>query len=127
MATEGSLLAEKFDIKLTKLCGAINPEKFGNHQRGYSRPLRWLLLKFAGTKYRNLKSNIQVDLERGNKTEVDYINGAIVREGDRVGFDTPVNRMVVKMVKEIEAGRRVMGPENLFEIWNVVQGGDRSG
>jgi ketopantoate reductase len=107
-----------------KLSGAINPEKFGNHERGYSRPLRWILLKFAGVKYRNLKSNIQVDLERGNKTEVDYINGAIVREGERVGFDTPVNRMVVDMVKEIEAGHREMGVGNLFEIWSATREGD---
>ena len=49
-----------------------------------------------------MKSGIQVDLERGCKTEIDYINGAILREGERIGFDTQVNRLVVEMVKEIE-------------------------
>lgn len=127
IATEGSLLAEKLDIQLVKLSGGINPEKFGNHQRGFPLPIRWLLLKIAGIKYWNLKSNIHVDLERGNKTEVGYINGAIVREGERIGFETPVNNLVVKLVKEIEEGHREMGVDNLFEIWNAVKRGDNPG
>jgi 2-dehydropantoate 2-reductase len=125
--TEGLQLAEKMNVKVVKLSGGINPEKFGNHQKGYPLPIRWLFLKVAGIKFRHLKSNIQVDLERGNKTEVDYINGAIVREGERLGIDTPINSMIVRMVKEIEEGRREMGPDNLFEMWNAVERGDKPG
>jgi hypothetical protein len=121
MAAEGSLLAEKLGIRLLKLPGGINPEKFGTHGKGYPLPVRWILLKLAGIKFKHLKSGIQVDLERGNKTEIDYINGAIVREGERIGFDTPINRLVVEMVKEIEQRRRSMSPENLSEIWDRVQ------
>jgi 2-dehydropantoate 2-reductase len=127
MATEGSLLSERLNIKLLKLPGGINPEKFGNHRRGLPLPIRWLILKQAGGKFKHLKSGIQVDLERGNKTEVDYINGAIVREGERVGFDTPVNSLVVRMVKEIEEGHREMGPDNLFEMWNILKRGGKPG
>ncbi|GEM_PF-728971 len=121
MATEGSLLAEKLGIQLVKLHGAPNPEKFGNHKRGSPLPIRWLLLKLAGIKFKDLKSGIQVDIERGSKTEVKYINGAIVQEGERIGIDAPINRLVVKMVKEIEEGRRKMSPDNLFEMWSSVK------
>ena len=121
MATEGSLLAEKLGIQLEKLPGAPNPEKFGNHKRGLPLSIRWLLLNLAGIKFKDLKSNICVDLERGNETEIDYINGAIVREGERIGFDTPINKLVVKMVKEIEDGRREMGRDNISEMWSIVK------
>ena len=121
MATEGSLLAEKLGIRLLKLPGGINPERFCHSGKGYPLPVRWTLLKLAGIKFKDLKSGIQVDLERGNKTEIDYINGSIVREGERIGFDTPINRLVMEMVKEIEEGRRSMRPENLSEIWDRVQ------
>jgi 2-dehydropantoate 2-reductase len=121
MATEGSLLAEKLGIRLLKLPGAINPEKFGNHRGGVPLPLRRFLLLVAGITFAQLKSNIHVDLERGNKTEIDYINGAVVSEGERIGFDTPVNRLVVNMVKEIEDGHRTMCSENLSEMWNMVK------
>jgi 2-dehydropantoate 2-reductase len=39
---------------------------------------------------RNRSSMLQ-DLERGARTEVDEINGAVVREGRRLGVPTPVN------------------------------------
>jgi 2-dehydropantoate 2-reductase len=39
------------------------------------------------------------DLERGRKTEIDAINGSIVREGQRLGIPTPVNEVMVMMVK----------------------------
>jgi 2-dehydropantoate 2-reductase len=37
-------------------------------------------------------------------TEIDVINGAIVREGERMGLDTPVNQLLVWLVTAIEAG-----------------------
>jgi 2-dehydropantoate 2-reductase len=33
---------------------------------------------------------------------VDFINGAIVREGERLGIDTPVNRTITNLVRAIE-------------------------
>ena len=39
------------------------------------------------------------DLERGRKTEIDAINGSIVREGKRLGIPTPVNDVMVTLVK----------------------------
>ncbi len=38
------------------------------------------------------------------RSEIDVINGAIPREGERVGVATPVNEMVVALVKAREAG-----------------------
>jgi 2-dehydropantoate 2-reductase len=121
MVTEGSLLAGKLGIRLVKLRDGINPERFGNHSRGLPLPVRWFLLKLTGFKYGALKSGIQVDLERGLETEVQFINGAILREGRRIGFETPINRLVVDMVREIEEGKRKMNPGNLEELWNRVQ------
>ena len=37
------------------------------------------------------------DIEGGRLTEVDYINGAIVRLGEKHGIATPVNRMIVNL------------------------------
>ncbi len=41
-------------------------------------------------------------LEKGSLTEVDYINGAVVREGHRLGVATPVNQALVAAIKGIE-------------------------
>ena len=41
-------------------------------------------------------------LEKGSVTEVDYINGAVVRQGALCGVPTPVNQTLVAAIKGIE-------------------------
>jgi 2-dehydropantoate 2-reductase len=41
-------------------------------------------------------------LEKGSVTEVDFINGAVVRAGAKTGVPTPVNATLVACVKGIE-------------------------
>jgi 2-dehydropantoate 2-reductase len=48
------------------------------------------------------KTSMLQSLEKGQPTEVDYINGAVVRWGERCGVATPVNRALVACVKGIE-------------------------
>jgi 2-dehydropantoate 2-reductase len=49
----------------------------------------------------NTSSMLQ-DVLNKRATEVDYINGAIVREGDALGIPTPTNRVLTSMVQAIQ-------------------------
>ena len=49
----------------------------------------------------NISSMLQ-DVLSKNRTEIDFINGAIVRHGKAVGIPTPVNEMLTGLVKTIE-------------------------
>jgi len=49
----------------------------------------------------NVSSMLQ-DVLRAKKTEIDYINGSIVDEGERLGISVPVNRTLTSLVKTIE-------------------------
>jgi 2-dehydropantoate 2-reductase len=51
---------------------------------------------------RDFKTSMLQSLEKGSKTEIDFINGAVVREGERLGIPTPVNRALVACIKGIE-------------------------
>jgi 2-dehydropantoate 2-reductase len=46
------------------------------------------------------------DIERGRRTEIDFINGAIVRESAALGVPTPVNFALTSLIKGLEAGAR---------------------
>jgi 2-dehydropantoate 2-reductase len=46
------------------------------------------------------------DVDNGRRTEIDFINGAIVREGKALGIPTPVNTTLTYLVKTLEAGFR---------------------
>ncbi|MFH0821866.1 MAG: 2-dehydropantoate 2-reductase [Pseudomonadota bacterium] len=77
---------------------------------------RHLLIRLIGFKYRRLRSSSLQSLERGLKTEVDFLNGYICDRGREHGVPTPLNDTVVAMIKEIEEGRRRIAPENLGEL-----------
>jgi 2-dehydropantoate 2-reductase len=117
IADEGAAVADAFGIRIEKLPGGINPVKFGND--GLPLFVRYLLLRVIGLRYRNLQANILIDLEKGKKTEIDFINGAVVRAGEKVGIPTPVNSAVVRLVHDIESGLKEMGVQNLYDIQRV--------
>jgi len=48
------------------------------------------------------KASMLQSLEKGSVTEVDFINGAVVRAGVKAGVPTPVNATLVACVKGIE-------------------------
>ena len=53
------------------------------------------------------KPSMLQSIEKGSITEIDYINGAVVRQGMKVGVPTPVNQTLVACIKGIERGLMV--------------------
>ncbi len=49
----------------------------------------------------NINSMLQ-DVIRKRKTEIDFINGAIVKEGEMVNIPTPFNQMITELIRAIE-------------------------
>jgi len=49
----------------------------------------------------NISSMLQ-DILRKRRTEIDFINGAIVSEGEKLGIPTPLNRVLWNLVKFLE-------------------------
>ena len=62
---------------------------------------------------RSGRASMLQDLEKGRKTEIDYINGVVAGMGRRHRVPTPVNDRVVSIVKSIEAGTAVARLQNL--------------
>ncbi len=61
--------------------------------------------KIAETMPSQFSSTAQ-DLARGKPTEIDYLNGLIVRRGEALGVATPANRVLWALVKLMEAPER---------------------
>lgn len=51
------------------------------------------------------KPSMLQDLRAGRRTEIETINGAVVRGGDQVGVSTPVNEVLANLVRMIERER----------------------
>ncbi|ADC65190.1 2-dehydropantoate 2-reductase [Ferroglobus placidus DSM 10642] len=55
---------------------------------------------FAGTK--DNKVSMLQDVENKRRTEIDTLNGAIVREGEKLGVDVKANKVITHIVKSLE-------------------------
>jgi 2-dehydropantoate 2-reductase len=53
------------------------------------------------------------DVMKGRRTEVDYLNGYVVRKGREVGVPTPMNQAIVEVTKRMERSELAQGPANL--------------
>lgn len=54
----------------------------------------------------NSFSSMVQDMFKGKKTEIDFISGAVVREGEKIGILTPVNQTMTYLVKALEKTRQ---------------------
>ena len=72
--------------------------------------LDWLL---AGFVLPTTKTTVLQDWMKGRHSEVDDINGTVVRTLDQIGRTAPVNEAVVEIARRIEAHEIEPGPHNL--------------
>ena len=84
-----------------------------------SRPL---LQKAVGKGRGGKMPSFHIDLHSGRgQSEVDYLNGAVVRFGERVGVATPVNRLLNETLLSLTRGEvpletYTLQPEKLLEL-----------
>jgi 2-dehydropantoate 2-reductase len=57
----------------------------------------------------NQKSSTAQDLARGKPSEIDFLNGYVVRKGAELGIPTPTNHALQVMVKLAERGKEMSG------------------
>lgn len=68
--------------------------------KGYDLNVKEEVYKVAKMTALNKSSMLQ-DVERGKRTEIDFINGAFVKESKRLGIDCKVNEILWKLVRSI--------------------------
>lgn len=56
------------------------------------------------------RSSMADDIAAGRKTEIDYLNGELVRLAERLQTDAPVNRKIVELVRAAEEGAEPLTP-----------------
>lgn len=57
------------------------------------------------------KTTMLQDIERHGRTEIDAINGAVIREAERLGVSVPVNRILFNLVRFMERRPEQQQPE----------------
>jgi 2-dehydropantoate 2-reductase len=110
--SEAMRVAEKMNFKVEVFGGKLDFEKFLKGSGPLANLRRNIVLRIIGYKYRRLKSSGLQSLERGKPTEIDFFNGYIVNNAKALGINVPVNIAIVKIIHEIEEGKRKIGIDN---------------
>jgi 2-dehydropantoate 2-reductase len=96
-------LADNADARAL-LAGAVAEAAAVAQARGtllpYGDPLAHTLAVAHSTSANH--SSMLQDILRGSPTEIDAINGAVAREGLRLGVPTPINSMLMALVRALE-------------------------
>ena len=51
-----------------------------------------------------VRTSMWHDVNNGQKTEVDYLNGAVVSAGKTSKVPTPINDLIVELIHSVEEG-----------------------
>lgn len=76
-----------------------------------------LVMKWRIGKTPNPGSTLQ-SIRRGQKTEIDYLNGAIVDAASASGTSAPVNALLVELVHEVETTGKFLTSDQVVERLN---------
>lgn len=99
-----------------------------------SVPAHWLpkvlslptfLFKLVANKMLNIDPNARTsmwwDLHNQKQTEIDYLNGAIVKVAAELGIDCPVNKKTVALVKQIETAQQRGQPRETYSAEQLAK------
>jgi len=109
---EAIAVADAMRISVEVYAGKIDYYKLLSGAGLFDHLRRHMMIRLVGFKYRRLKSSMLQSLERGKPTEIDYLNGYISDNGAKYGIPTPVNDMIISIVKDIEIGEKDISPGN---------------
>jgi 2-dehydropantoate 2-reductase len=56
------------------------------------------------------------DMQKGRRTEIDFLNGFVVREGEKVGLACKANAVLTDVVKRVEKGELKADPKHILEL-----------
>ena len=56
------------------------------------------------------------DMAKGRRTEIEFLNGFVVREGEQVGIQARANERLVDIVKKVERGELKQDPRHITEL-----------
>ena len=113
VAQASDIILEKFDNVLD--VNLLKVTSFDDYKRAVA------IMKIAGEKHQSIKSTIWQDIEKGRKTEIDYLNGYIENKAEEFGIFTPINAALIRLVKQIEDGTKQPSIENVNDFYKQVR------
>ena len=117
-------------VKVSRACGyeiepiyGIAPQRFVDAAEGRGHAEVEADMAAGARHLAGGRPSLLQDVMRGRRTEIDYLNGYVCREGRRIGVPTPFNDAVVAAIKSHGVGRLRPDPKNLEPLAKLLPAG----
>jgi 2-dehydropantoate 2-reductase len=110
-------------VRLSRIPGAPDAFRFQRLLRLLNWPMLGRLTEFVIRAFFNRKPirfSLGIDLARGRKTEVDFINGEIVRLATANQVSAPLNTKVVELVHQLEQRGGFLSRGEVMDLFRRV-------
>lgn len=119
MGKEAAQVAVALGYTLEPIPGFTAEDFRGGLTDGLFR--KFMEIVIGGTGGRST-SMVQQDIAKGRLTEIDYLNGLVVRKGREAKVPTPANKAMTAVIKQIEEGVLRPGLANLRILEQYMSG-----
>lgn len=109
---EAAAVMKALNIEEGIVPGAISVYKLA----GFPAFLQHLIIYILGRKYAKIRTSMLQDIDKGVKTEVDEIHGAIVAAAQKVNVAVPLTAEIVQQVRRLETGKTKPNPDYFSEV-----------
>jgi 2-dehydropantoate 2-reductase len=97
----------------------IEPETIARASEGDAEAMRACdeqRFKDAGRTAAGQRPSMGQDMQKGRRTEIEFLNGLVVREGEKLGLPVRANAMLTDLVKRVERGELKADPKNIEDL-----------
>jgi len=98
IAAEAVRVAQSHEVSVPSVMGDLTVEEALASAEGRSTRMQDVLLARSMRVHPKGMPSLLQDVLKGRPTEVDYLNGLVVRKGREAGVATPANRAIVELV-----------------------------
>ena len=117
---EGVRVGQALGYKLEDIAGQ-DAEKLARASEGDRAALdevESLMLALRNSQQRSeaQRPSMGQDMQKGRRTEIDFLNGLVVREGGKVGIACRANAVLTELVTKVERGELKADPRHITEL-----------
>jgi 2-dehydropantoate 2-reductase len=97
----------------------IEPETIARASEGDAEAMRACdeqRFKDAGRTAAGQRPSMGQDMQKGRRTEIEFLNGLVVREGEKLGLPVRANAMLTDLGKRVERGELKADPKNIEDL-----------
>lgn len=120
IAAEVIAVGEALGCKIEPILG-LSAEVWKDSSEAGVQAIEQVMLNLGKERGEQYPSLLQ-DIIKGRPTEIDWLNGYVIRRGKEAHIPTPANKVVYRLVKEVEDGKLKHGPDNIdLAYWLIAE------